>query len=87
MRASTTEERSARSWTVVLDGTRLRDLRCERGLSQSELAGLAGISKATVARLERQAMTSCRGRTLARLAGALGERPTGIRLLPPDTRC
>jgi predicted transcriptional regulator len=85
--ASTTEKRPARSWTVTLDGTRLRELRCERGLSRSKLAGLAGISEATVARLERQARTSCRGRTLARLAAALDEQLTSIGLLPPEARC
>jgi transcriptional regulator with XRE-family HTH domain len=83
MRTSNTEDRSARSWTVELDGTKLWELRAERGLSRAELAGLAGISKATVARLERQARTSCRGRTLARLAAALDEQPARIGLLTP----
>ena len=71
----------------MLDGTRLRELRCERGLSQAELGRLAGISKATVVRLERQARTSCRGRTLARLAAALDQQPARSGLLLPDYRC
>lgn len=72
---------------VALDGTRLRQLRCEHGLSRSELARLAGISTATVTRLERQPRTSCRGRTVARLAAALDEQLSSIGLLSLDTSC
>jgi transcriptional regulator with XRE-family HTH domain len=61
-----------------LDGQQLRHLRQQRGLSQEKLAGDAGVSLATVTRLERQACAPCRGRTLARLAGALGEDPVAI---------
>jgi len=67
-----------RSWVTTLDGQRLRQLRQQHGLSQERLAVLAGISAATVARLERRPASSCRGRTLARLAAALGERPTAM---------
>jgi transcriptional regulator with XRE-family HTH domain len=70
--------RPAKSWTTVLDGQRLRQLRTQRGLSQEELAGLAGVSLTTVARLESQHRASCRSRTLARLATALGEQPSAI---------
>ena len=35
-----------------MDGHRLRRLRRQRGLSQEQLAGRAGISPATVARLD-----------------------------------
>jgi len=58
-----------------VDGHRLRQLRRQRGLSQEKLADKAGISPATVARLERQARACCRCRTLARLAAVLGEQP------------
>jgi transcriptional regulator with XRE-family HTH domain len=68
----------AKSWTAVLDGQQLRQLRTNRGLSQEELANLAGLSLSTVARLEAQPRASCRSRTLARLAAALGEQPTAI---------
>lgn len=64
-----------RATTFVLDGQRLRDLRRQRGLSQEELAGQAGISVSTVARLERQIAAPCRGWTLGRLARTLGEHP------------
>src|ERR1039457_3481049 len=68
----------AQRWTTVLDGQRVRELRQERGLSRSELASAAGISLATVSRLERQCVAPCRTRTLARLAEALSERPASL---------
>ena len=67
-----------RRWFAVVDGQRLRRLRNQRGLSQEQLAGRAGISPATVARLERQPAAPCRCRTLARLAAALGEDPARL---------
>lgn len=73
--------RPARARIYVLDGGRLRRLRRQRGLSQEKLADQAGVSLTAVARLERQARASCRGRTLARLAAVLGEDPGG--LAPP----
>ena len=69
--------RSAR-WTTMLNGTRLRQLRHEHGLSQESLADRAGLSLTTVARLEQQPVGPCRGRTLARLAAALGEQPAAL---------
>jgi DNA-binding XRE family transcriptional regulator len=68
----------ARRWYVVADGQRLRQLRHERRLSQEALASRAGISVGTIGQLERQARSSCRGRTLARLAAALGAQPTAL---------
>jgi transcriptional regulator with XRE-family HTH domain len=68
----------ARRWYTTLDGQRLRELRHQRGLGQTELAGLAGVSACTVGRLERQLGAPCRTRTLARLAAALGERPATL---------
>jgi transcriptional regulator with XRE-family HTH domain len=50
----------------------LRHLRCERGLPKIGLADKAGISAATVAKLERQPGARARIHTLALLAGALG---------------
>jgi transcriptional regulator with XRE-family HTH domain len=74
----------ARPWIVVADGQRLRQLRRQRGMSQEALADRAGMSVATVGRLERQDRPSCRGRTVARLAAVLGERPAAI--MPPAGR-
>jgi len=65
--------RSRDRWFAVVDGARLRRLRREYGLSAAELAGKAGIGSSTVLRLERQSRASCRTRTLARLAAALGQ--------------
>jgi transcriptional regulator with XRE-family HTH domain len=72
--------RTAQRWTTVLDGTRLRHLRRQHGLSQEQLASQAGISLTTMQRLERQPTAPCRCRTLARLASALGQDP--VRLTP-----
>ena len=68
----------AHRWNTALDGQRLRQLRRQHGLSQEQLAAKAGISLATVARLERTPRTTCRTRTLARLAAALAERPAAL---------
>jgi DNA-binding XRE family transcriptional regulator len=66
-------------WIIVLDGQRVRSLRCQRGLSQRALADQAGISLTTVVRLERQRRSPCRPWTLGALAAALGEQPTDMR--------
>ncbi len=50
---------------------RLRELRKLRALSQDELARAAGIGRATLSRIER-GETGAHGRTLRKLAGALG---------------
>jgi transcriptional regulator with XRE-family HTH domain len=65
-------------WTTTANGHRIRELRHRCGLAQAELAGLAGVSLDTVVRLERQNQTTCRTRTLARIAAALGETPATI---------
>jgi DNA-binding XRE family transcriptional regulator len=39
-------------WTTILDGGRLQELRRERGLSQEQLATVAGISLTTMRRLD-----------------------------------
>ncbi len=68
----------AQRWTTVANGQRIRELRRQCGLAQAELAGLAGVSLDTVARLEWQHRTACRTRTLARIAAALGDPPATI---------
>ena len=65
-------------WTAIVAGKRLRELRRQRGIAQEELAARAGISLTTVARLERQESAACSTRTLARIAAALGEKPSSI---------
>jgi DNA-binding XRE family transcriptional regulator len=56
--------------TFAVDGQRLRHWRRQRGMTQEKLADRAGISVATVVRLERQSGAACRGYTLGRLATA-----------------
>lgn len=73
-------------WITALDGPRLRQLRRQHGLSQEQLADQAGLSLTTVTRLERQIPAACRGRTLARLAAALGEDPTALILARRTSR-
>jgi DNA-binding XRE family transcriptional regulator len=65
-------------WMSVLDSQRLRQARHRRGLSQAQLPYLAGLSPATIARLEREPRPRCRARTQARLAAALGQQPASI---------
>ncbi len=74
----------AQRWVTHLDGHRLRRLRHHHGLTQAELAAKAGLSNATVARLEASTCPACRCRTLARLAAALGADPAALtaRTLP-----
>jgi len=69
---------TVRPQVFFLDGVHLRYLRRQRGLSQQTLADHAGLSVTTVARLERQTCAPCRGRTLGRLARALGEHPVQL---------
>ena len=75
--ATTRTSRPGQRWFTVLDGHRLRRLRGQRGLSREQLADRAGISPATVARLDQRA-APCRCRTLGRLAAALGEDPAAL---------
>lgn len=78
MTAASSPPSGTQRWITVLDGRQLRRLRQQRGLSQQQLASRAGISVTAVTRLERQSRASCRGRTLARLAAALGAQPAAL---------
>jgi DNA-binding Xre family transcriptional regulator len=68
----------AERWLVAEDGHRLWQLRHEHRLFQQVLADWAGISVGTIGLLKRQARARCRGRTLARLAAALGAPPSAL---------
>jgi DNA-binding XRE family transcriptional regulator len=65
-------------WTAVLDSQRLRQLRHLHGLSQETVAYRAGLSLATIGRLEREPRPHCRTRTMTLLAAAIGEHPAAI---------
>jgi transcriptional regulator with XRE-family HTH domain len=83
MNGSPSPARSRDRWFAVVDGVRLQRLRRRHGLSAAELAGKAGIGSSTVSRLEGQTRSSCRTRTLARLAAALGEPAKALALSEP----
>jgi DNA-binding XRE family transcriptional regulator len=72
-------------WSAVLDSQRLRQLRRLHGLSQETVAYRAGLSLATIGRLEREPRPHCRTRTMTLLAAAIGEHPAAIirDLIPP----
>lgn len=53
-------------------GARLRQARRDRGVSQEELAGRAGVSRDIIAKLEQGRRTTARIGTLARISNALG---------------
>lgn len=79
----------ARPWITVADWQRIRELRHQCGLAQTELVDRAEVSAHTIGRLERRHRTGCRTRALTRIAGALGERPAAIAavtLTDPVTR-
>jgi transcriptional regulator with XRE-family HTH domain len=75
--------RSPDRWFTVVDGVRLRQLRRQHGLSPAELAVRTGVGLSTVLRLERQPRPSCRTRTAARLAAALGQSPAALTCSQP----
>jgi DNA-binding XRE family transcriptional regulator len=72
----------AQRWITLLDGQHLRQLRRRHQLTQAELAAKAGVSRATVARLETGTCLTCRSRTLARLAAALDAEPAALTARP-----
>lgn len=82
--ATPTTARQARTWTTIANGAQVRVLRLQHRLTRRDLASRAGVSPATIARIERQPRASCRGRTLARVAAALGTDPAAIAAAPAD---
>jgi transcriptional regulator with XRE-family HTH domain len=60
-------------WQTV-DGERLRALRMERMISQTELAAMAKTTQATISLFERGQRTA-QPRTVRKLADALGVEP------------
>jgi transcriptional regulator with XRE-family HTH domain len=61
----------------IVDGGRLRELRRERMLSQTELAVIVGTTQATVSALER-GDRQAQPRTVRRLADVLGVEPAEL---------
>ena len=52
-------------------GEKIRQVRLARGLTQRELAEIAGVSAVTISKLETGAARSASSKTLLRLASAL----------------
>lgn len=59
-------------------GYRLREVRIERGMSQTELAKKSGVARATIWKLETDTAADTTTKTLLRLAEALGVSVTDI---------
>ena len=55
----------------MIDGSKVKDLRLAKRLSQSELAGVAGISQTQLSRIEKGQGDTTTG-ILVAIAGALG---------------
>ena len=53
-------------------GNRLRQARAHRGLTQDGLAAASGVSRATIANLERGSQAGCNTATVAKLEAVLG---------------
>ncbi len=60
--------------------TKLKELRERRKMTQEELANASGVSRTTIANIERGVETSTTIGTIAKLAEALGVTPA--KLLP-----
>lgn len=65
-------------------GERIRDIRKRRGLSQRELAELAGVSISLIRKLEQSERQDARLETLRKIAAAL-RVPTSTLMIAPDT--
>jgi transcriptional regulator with XRE-family HTH domain len=60
---------------VAIDGQRVRCLRRERFLAQTELAALAGVTRETIAKLEMGERPYSHPSTIRKLAQALDVEP------------
>ena len=62
-----------------MDGTKLRNVRLDRGYSQEELHQMTGVSRDTISRMETGDRPNPHPRTLRKLAEALGVTVGDIR--------
>lgn len=53
-------------------GYRLKEIREQKGITQESLAAASGVSRATIAALEKGSERNTTSKTLAKLASALG---------------
>jgi transcriptional regulator with XRE-family HTH domain len=65
--------------------TRLRQVRKSKGLTQAKLAELSGVTQGMISQLEaKQPGTDYSGKTLKKLADALGCRPQDLMMSDPN---
>jgi transcriptional regulator with XRE-family HTH domain len=64
---------------MEVDGTKLRNVRLDRGYSQEELHQMTGVSRDTISRMETGDRPNPHPRTLRKLAEALGVTVGDIR--------
>lgn len=57
---------------------RLKERRAECGLSQVELATKAGISRATISKIENNEEVNVNTQTIAKISEVLGAKPSDI---------
>jgi DNA-binding SARP family transcriptional activator/DNA-binding XRE family transcriptional regulator len=76
-------------WSNPIWSALLRERRKEAGLTQDELAGLAGVSTGTIRDIEQGRVASPRAASVSRLAAALGMDTGAITQPDPDSgaRC
>jgi transcriptional regulator with XRE-family HTH domain len=60
-----------------IDGSRLKQLRRQRALSQQDLERITGVAQSTISRLEAN-QRPARPTTVRKLAGALGVEPNEL---------
>ena len=59
-------------------GTRIRDARLARGMTQEELGKLVGVQKSAIAKYEKGRVVNIKRSTLQKIASALNMNPTNL---------
>ena len=59
-------------------GTRIRDARLAKGLTQEELGKLVGVQKSAIAKYEKGRVVNIKRSTLQKIASALNMNPTNL---------
>ena len=59
-------------------GTRIRDARLAKGMTQEELGKLVGVQKSAIAKYEKGRVVNIKRSTLQKIAGALNMSPTNL---------
>ena len=59
-------------------GTRIRDARLAKGMTQEELGKLVGVQKSAIAKYEKGRVVNIKRSTLQKIAGALNMNPTNL---------